>query len=327
MSRPLRVEYPGAIYHVMCRGNARQQIFHDEADHQRLVDGLESTVNRFGWELFSYVLMPNHFHLFLRTPQPSLSRGMQYLASGYANWFAKRHRCPGHLLQGRFKSQLIEDESYFWSVSRYIHLNPVRGKRPLVSHPRDWRWSSYAGYASRRARVEWVAYDFVYTAWQGEIGGRDPETAYRRYVERGLSAPPENPFRDAAQGWLLGSLDFVEKIRARVRLAGKQDEVPAARRLSAIDPGRVHAAVAAHYGVDPQTFRNRRGDSTSRDVAAWLSRQLTSCTLRELAAAFGLGHPDSVRNLTRRVDRALPNSSRLRQDIAAIRHALLETGT
>ena len=109
MSRPLRVEYAGAIYHVMCRGNARQRIFHDEADHQRLVDGLAQTVSRFNWELFSFVLMPNHFHLFLRTPQPSLSRGMQYLASGYANWFAKRHRCLGHLLQGRFKSQLIED--------------------------------------------------------------------------------------------------------------------------------------------------------------------------------------------------------------------------
>jgi putative transposase len=93
----------------MCRGNARQRIFHDEADHQRLIDGLAQTVGRFGWDLFSFVLMPNHVHLFVRTPQPNLSRGMQYLASGYANWFAKKHRRPGHLLQGRFKCQLIVD--------------------------------------------------------------------------------------------------------------------------------------------------------------------------------------------------------------------------
>jgi putative transposase len=324
MSRPLRVEYPGAIYHIMCRGNARQRIFHNEADHQRLVDGLALTVSRFGWELFSFVLMPNHFHLFLRTPQPSLSAGMQYLASGYANWFAKRHRCPGHLLQGRFKSQLVEDESYFWSVSRYIHLNPVRGKTPLVSHPREWRWSSYPGYASGRARVDWVAYDFVYAAWQGDIGGRDPETAYRRYVERGLTAPPENPFRNAIQGWLLGGMEFVDKIRARTGQARHHDQVPAARRLSALDLVKIQSAVAAHYGVDPQTFRKRRGDSISRDVAAWLSRQLTTCTLRELASVFGLGHPDSVRNLTRRVDRALSDSSKLRRDIAAIREELLK---
>jgi REP element-mobilizing transposase RayT len=105
MSRPLRVEYHGAIYHLMCRGNGRQRIFRDEVDYQRLIGGHAVTVSRYGWEIFSFVLMPNHFHLFVRTPQPNLSRGMQYLASGYANWFAKRHRCPGHLLQGRYKSQ------------------------------------------------------------------------------------------------------------------------------------------------------------------------------------------------------------------------------
>ena len=99
-----------------------------------VLDGLEKTVGRTGWEVFSFVWMPNHIHLFFRTPRPNLSRGVQYLLSGYANWYAKRHRRTGHLFQGRFKGELIEDESYFWNVSRYIHLNPVRGKRPLVEH-------------------------------------------------------------------------------------------------------------------------------------------------------------------------------------------------
>jgi hypothetical protein len=168
---------------------------------------------------------------------------------------------------------------------------------------------------------------FVYAAWQGDGGGRDPETAYRRYVERRLTASPENPFCDATQGWLPGSVDFVDKMRVRVGQARHHNEVPAARWLSAVDLVRVQSAVAAHYGVDPQTFRNRRGESISRDLSAWLSRQLTSCTLRELAAGLGLGHADSVRNLTRRVDRALPDSSKLRQDIAAIRQELLKNRT
>ena len=102
MARPLRIEFPGAIYHVMSRGNARQTVFREEGDYQRPSDGLARVVHRMGWEVLSFVLMPNHFHLLVRTPQPNLSRGMQYLTSGYANWFARRHQRPGHTFQGRF---------------------------------------------------------------------------------------------------------------------------------------------------------------------------------------------------------------------------------
>ena len=232
MARPLRIEFAGAIYHVMSRGNARQGIFDDERDYERLRDGLAQTVARYGWELLTFVFMPNHVHLFLRTPQPNLSRGMQYLLSGYANWFSKRHQRPGHLLQGRFKGELVEDESYFWTVSRYIHLNPVRGHRPLVTHPRDWAWSSYPGYASRSQRLEWVAYDVVHSAWQGEMGGSSGEVAYRRFVEQGLVQLPESPLRKAAYGWLLGSQRFVDAMRERMKRPHYEDDVPAARRLS-----------------------------------------------------------------------------------------------
>ena len=130
MARPLRIQYSGAIYHVMARGNGRQRIFHDERDYAKMRDKLAETIGRCGWHLFSSVSMPNHIHLFFQTPQPNLSYGMQYLLSSYANWYAKRHRRPGHLFQGRFKGELIADESYFWAVSRYIHLNPVRGPAP-----------------------------------------------------------------------------------------------------------------------------------------------------------------------------------------------------
>ena len=118
MGRPLRTQFPGAIYDAIARGNRRQKIFRDERDYGRLIEGLETTVDKFGFEVFSFVCMPNHIHLFFRTPRPNLSQGMQYLLSGYANWFNTRHRCPGHLFQGRFKGELIEGEQYFWNVSR-----------------------------------------------------------------------------------------------------------------------------------------------------------------------------------------------------------------
>ena len=326
MARPLRIEYPGAIHHVMSRGNLRRSVFEDERDYQRLLEGLEQTVSRFGWDLLRFVLMPNHFHLFLRTPEPNLSRGMQYLVSGYANWHAKRHRRPGHLTQGRFKAALVEDESYFWTVSRYVHLNPVRGKRPLAAHPADWRWSSYPGYAAgRRDRVGWVAYEAIYAAWQGEMGGSQPEASYRRFVEAGLAIMPEDPFRDAAGGWLLGSPKFVKRLRAGMTMPRHPDAVPAARRLACYDYRAVLGAVAEYYGIAEDRFLRQRSGAVSRDLAAWLARELTPVTLRELSAAFGLTHPDSVRNLIRRVDRALVGSRPLRDEIEAIRQRLLKT--
>ena len=211
-------------------------------------------------------------------------------------------------------------------MSRYIHLNPVRGKRPLVSHPRDWPWSSYPGYAKRRQRVDWVAYDAVYRAWQGAMGGGEAEVAYRRYVEAGLTEPPENPLHKAVHGWLLGSAAFVQRMRDQMKQPAHEDQVPAGRQLRNVDPQSVLGAVAAHYGVSVESFRQPHSGNPPRDVAAWLTRRLTTATLRELSTAFGLNHPDSVNNLVRRVDRQLLASRELRGIIKAIQETLTKTG-
>jgi putative transposase len=327
MARPLRVEFPGAIYHVTSRGDGKRAIFRDERDYQRLCDGLAHVVDRLGWELFSFVLTPHQFHLLLRTPRPNLSRGMQQLGSGYANWCGRRRGRSGRTFRGRFKVHLIEDESYFWSLSRYIHLNPVRGKRPLVAHPRDWPWSSYAGYDRRRRRVKWVAYDALYSASRGESGGGDPETAYRRYVGQGIKSPPENPFRAAAHGWLVGSPRFLNRIRSLMSRPKNPGKVPASRRMAALEPAIVLAAVALYYGVDQDDFQRRRSGELSRDVAAWMARRLTAATLRELAPAFGVSTADSVHNLVRRVDLALAASRTVAKDIEKIRRDLLLSKT
>ena len=322
MARPLRIEYPGAIYHAMSRGNARQAIFRDDADRQKLLEYLEDSVVRCGWELFSFVFMPNHFHLFLRTPRPNLGKGMQRLLSSYANSFARRHRRPGHLFQGRYKGELIEDETYFWTVSRYIHLNPVRGKRPLVAHPGDFIWSSYPGYANKRKRLSWVAYDVLLDAWQGGTGGSEPAAAYRRYVLQGVALPPESPFKEAKHGWLLGSQAFVDRIRRELKSPRFTDEVPRVRTLEAVDLESVFAAVSDYYQVESDIFAQRGDGHIARAAAAWLSRRLTTATLRQLSVPLGLGRPESVSNLTRRMDRHLQQDPKMKQDLAKIESRL-----
>jgi REP element-mobilizing transposase RayT len=220
MPRRLRIEFEGVIYHVMARGNARQKIVRDDADRQRLVQGLEQTVVRCGWELLCYVVMGNHLHLLVRTPRPNLGAGMQAFLSGYAVWAGRRRLRSGHLFQGRYRAEMIEDESYYWTVSRYVHLNPVRAG--LVARPEQWEWSSYPGYRDQRRRQRWVAYDALLAAWQGDRGGKNAAAAYARFVESGLTKPPESPFREAFWRLDLGLGTVPRSIAHTVRSRGVQ---------------------------------------------------------------------------------------------------------
>jgi len=213
MARPLRIEFPGAIYHVMSRGNERRAVVRDDKDRQRRLDWLRRTVETYSWQLHAFVLMTNHEHLFVETPEPNLSAGMQYLNGSYTSYFNRRHRRAGHLFQGRFKGHLIEARGYFLEVSRYIHLNPVRAG--MVKLPREYRWSSYPGYLRAGRTLGWVRYDRVLR----EFGSQLPEArrSYGRFVRAGVASPPRSPFAQAVGGLLLGSGEFVERIRRRLK--------------------------------------------------------------------------------------------------------------
>jgi putative transposase len=145
MARQLRLDFAGAVHHVTTRGNERRSIFHSNEDRRMFLQLLGVAAKRFQWIVAAYVLMTNHFHLLIETPEPNLSRGMQWLAGAYAMWFNRRHGRSGHLFQGRFHSFLVDRDEYFAEVLRYVVLNPVRAK--LVAHPADYRWSSYRATA------------------------------------------------------------------------------------------------------------------------------------------------------------------------------------
>ena len=131
MARPLRIEYGGAHYHVMNRGNARQRVFRCDGDHELLLDKLGSAVEAFRVSLLAYCLMPNHFHLYLATPEGNLSRFMQSFLTAFTVNLNRRRHSSGHIFQGRFKAVLVEDEAYGQELARYVHLNPVRASQRL----------------------------------------------------------------------------------------------------------------------------------------------------------------------------------------------------
>jgi putative transposase len=321
MPRRLRLEFDGAIYHVMARGNARQEIVRDDTDRTRLLEDLQRATIRSGWEVFAFVLMSNHLHVFLKTPRANLGRGMQRFLSSYAHWCLRRRRRAGHLFQGRYKADLIEDEAYYWTVSRYIHLNPVRAR--LVAHPSDWAWSSYPGYASRKFRRPWVAHEALLNAWGGEYGGKNPAAAYRRFVEAGIAQPPASPFREAFGGWVLGSERFVARLRG-LSVPAADPPTPEARQLSGLDAEVVCAIVTEYFGLEPSALRrwHDRGMIDLRSMAAWLCRRYSEAPLRELALRFGLSRADSVPNLTRRFEAALSRSQTDSADLEEITHRI-----
>ena len=225
MTRPLRIEFPGAVYHVTSRGNARQPIFLDDDDRETFLATLAWVVERFDWRCHAYCLMDNHFHLLIETPQPNLSRGMRQLNGVYTQAFNRRHHRVGHLFQGRFKGILVERDSYLLELSRYIVLNPVRAKS--VKRPERYPWSSYramVGLASlpRLLSTDWVLEQFAKTR---SIAQR----RYAEFVQAGVGGA--SPWDNLKGQVLLGDDAFIEKMTPQLNERSAVIEIPKRQRL------------------------------------------------------------------------------------------------
>ncbi|KAA1259143.1 chromosomal replication initiation protein [Rubripirellula obstinata] len=321
MPRFPRLQYENAIYHIVARGDGRRKLFHDQGHYDRFTKGLVDEVDRSGWVVVAFCWMPNHIHALIKTPQPNLCRGMQHWLSGYANWYAKRNRRTGHLFQGRYKAFPVEDEGYYWNLSRYIHLNPCNGGKPLAESPEEYRNSSYRGYARKSCQVDWIAYDDHHRYWSGLNGGKDPSTAYRKYVKEGLLNPPD-PSVDRLKNWVYGGEDFLKRM---LHLASSEEDSKHSRRVrrsSVVTPDAVLNATAQEYGVSPEEYCGFRSGAGGRDVAAYLCRRYTSATLAELSVRFGLGHPDSSSDMVKRAKKLIESNSAIKNRVKRIEKRL-----
>src|SRR4030095_14827248 len=225
MARPLRIEYDGALYHVTSRGNDRKPIFKDDGDRELLLRTLARVNERFHWICHAYCLMNNHYHLVIETLDGNLSKGMRQLNGVYTQAFNRRHHRVGHLFQGRFKGILVQKESHFLEVCRYVVLNPVRAK--AVKHPREWPWSSYratGGLAPGSPRL---------TGGEGlrHFGQRrgPAQQKYREYVGEGIAGA--TIWENLKAQSLLGLEGFAEALRGHVTGKARIREIPKEQRL------------------------------------------------------------------------------------------------
>jgi putative transposase len=289
MARALRIAFRGACYHVTMRGNERRPIFRDDRDRGRFLERLATIVGRYRLVLHAYVLMRNHYHLLVETPEANLSRAMRQLNGVYTQDFNRRHHRVGHLFQGRYKALLVEKDSYLLELSRYIHLNPVRVGE--VGDPVAFGWSSAAAYVGKQPQP-----GFLSTAAVLRQFNRRPvaaQRAYRSFLLEGIRTGVERPWGKVVGQTLLGDPKWVERMRRRLGRAAVDVEVPASRILRSrptLSAVLTQVARAAAVPV-PTVVRAGAGrGGWARPVAMSLGWELCGLTQRELGQAFGVSH-------------------------------------
>lgn len=299
MARQARIEYPGALHHVRSRGNRGERIFLDDTDRRHFLELLAEAVRRYGWLIYAWVLMDNHYHMAIETPRPNLSHGMRWLLGSYVTWFNKRHGLTGHLLGDRFHSDLVEKETYLRELVRYIVLNPVRAK--MVARPEEYAWSSYRATCGLEPAPEWLALERLAPhfgepdSWQGN---------YRGYVEEKLGSD-ERLWDHRVNGIYLGSEPWLLEVRKLVESKLRTDEHPRAHReVGRPKMATIVAAVATAFETTETAIRKGRGGA-AREIAAWLGWYEGLHRLRSIAAALRIGSSGRISDLVRKCERML----------------------
>ena len=276
MARPLRIEAAGAYSHVVNRGSGRQKIVADDQDRQEFLGVLAKVVAKYNLRLHAYCLMDNHYHLLVETVEANLSRAIRQLNGVYGQRFNRRHGRSGHVFQGRFRSVLIEKDSYLLELNRYIVLNPVRAR--MVGHPRRWKWSSYRATVGETEAPEWLTTKEVL----GMMGRRTGEAraAYREFVAAGINTGGDLD-RSARRSPILGGAAFQEQYRKALRSKKAMQEIPKASRYALRPPLR---DLMAGHGKRPQGKRAQR----KRAEACRRAHADYGYTLREIGEQLGM---------------------------------------
>ena len=342
MSRYLRVEYPGAIYHVTVRmlgdwKKSRDRLFEDDADRERLLERMADRVERYRIRLYLFCLMTNHVHLVLETPEGNLGRFMQSLTTAYTVYFNLRHGRHGHLLDGRYKAKLVEGDEYLLGLSRYVHLNPVRvggiEKKPIEEqreYLRGYRWSTYPSYIGKRA-----PYDFVeYGPMLVEVGGKGKERRrrYQEYVETGIGEEDEElkeALRASACG--IGGESFLawvsEQYGEMVEKQKRPEDIAFRHVIEGQKPEELLKVLGDVLGIGVEEFKKRRRNSWVRMLVSYYLAWYAGLTQREVAEFLRVGTGSAVGKQMKRLVGERGNDHKLAKIMKQIEAKLNNAGS
>ena len=303
MARPLRIDFPDSFYHVLSRGNEKRKIFYDARDYEKFVEVLGRMAEKFSLEIHAYVLMPNHYHLLVRTRHGNLSRAIQWLGVSYSVWFNRKHDRVGHLFHGRFKSFLVENERYFTALCLYVHCNPVRAR--LAERPANYLWSSYHAYSQRPHLMPWLTTDLLLSFYG--YNRKRTERAHDAYLARDA-----NILEDLHYGLFLGTKQYADQCLKKLKIE-KHPEKPQTKCPSG-DLRTVALKLLTALGEkEPRSLleSRRRAPRPRRDLAMYLLASLGTFTNREIGEVFGVGYT-AVTEAAKRAASALAHDKKLK---------------
>ena len=312
MSRPLRIEFPDAWYHVLNRGRRRESIFHDAKDYQTFLQTVQEACAFWHLRVAAYCLLSNHYHLLVQTPNANLARCLRHIDGVYTQRFNRRHGHDGALFRGRYKALLIEADPYLLQLVRYIHRNPVEaGLRQTLD---EYPWSSHPGYLSRSSKWKWL-----YKAPVLEMLAANPSArveAYRKFVLQEDSKELRQFFSRKRWPAFLGSEKFITRVRGRFFSKKVDSEVPQRKELAPALELLV-GVVSRSYRVEQKDlFYSRRGHGNeARNVAIYLARRLRGDRLKEIGEAFRIDRYSTVSSIVERMKVRIGSDERLRKKV------------
>ena len=311
MARPLRIEYEGAFYHVTARGNERRKIFLSASDCLRFLAKLSEAIQKYHASLHAYVLMGNHYHLILETPQANLSAIMQMVNSSYTTYFNVKRKRFGHLFQGRYKAILIDADSYLLELSRYIHLNPVRAG--VVEDPADYVYSSYRAYASNK-KDPLVTKDKILS-----MISQNPRLAPQRYtqfVRSAIGAESPDALKQTYGGMILGSKTFIKNTLERIKSeALESHEVSNRKALQSLTSVEEIVKALSEYFEVPEA--KVISSAPYKAYAVYLSRKHTTGTNAEIGRYFGISY-SAVTKVGTRLKKRAENNRKLEREMEGL---------
>jgi REP element-mobilizing transposase RayT len=316
MARQLRLAFEDACYHITSRGSRKEKIFYSDQDKSVFLEKLNETLNRYSVVCYAYCLMDNHYHLFIRTPKANISQSMHFLNTSYTNWFKAEHKIIGPVLQGRYKSIIVDEDSYGIVLSAYIHLNPLRAK--MVDELKEYQWSSYSDYiTSKKGAVDRLDTEFILGQISEDI--KDARRFYRRYVRENQEM--RDPAKDSYRGIVLGGKDYIGEILRRIDNFGRKREIRATRIINTKTAEEIIDIIKEVHRIPREEIIEKGRGNLYRKISMYLVKKHTDLKLEEIGRIYGMDY-SAVSQSCKRFESEIDNNKKLHRMVKEIESAI-----